>query len=80
MPAVSSDRRCKKSRLDHDPSRAGAQVEAGKNGTLTYCVQVGSWILLSRSIDLLIDASRNAKMASGGLQVSEIVPGMPIKR
>ncbi len=42
--------------------------EADQNGVLTYCVQVGSWILLSQSTDLLIDASHNAKMASGGLQ------------
>jgi hypothetical protein len=42
--------------------------EAGRNGAFTYCVQLGSWILLSRSADLLIEASRNAKAASGGLQ------------
>ncbi len=41
--------------------------EAAGNGSLT-CAQVGSWILLSRGTDLLINASRNAKVASGGLQ------------
>ena len=54
--------------LDHDARAGPSPVEAGKNGTLTYCVHVGSWILLSRSIDLLIEAGRNARMASGGLQ------------
>ena len=54
--------------LDHDTRAGPVPVEAGKNGALTYCVHVGSWILLSRSIDLLTDASRNARMASGGLQ------------
>jgi hypothetical protein len=43
-------------------------AEAGRNGASTYCVQLGSWILLSRTADLLIEASRNAKAASGGLQ------------
>ena len=54
--------------LDHDAQAGPSPVEAGKNGTLTYCVHVGSWILLSRSIDLLVEAGRNARMASGGLQ------------
>ena len=54
--------------LDHDAQAGPSPVEAGKNGTLTYCVHVGSWILLSRNIDLLIEAGRNARMASGGLQ------------
>jgi hypothetical protein len=54
--------------LDHDAQTRPGQVEAGKNGSLTYCVQAGSWILLSRSIDLLTEASRNVRMASGGLQ------------
>jgi hypothetical protein len=42
--------------------------EGGRNGAVTYCAQLGSWILLSRTADLLIEASRNAKAASGGLQ------------
>ncbi|MBV8350978.1 MAG: hypothetical protein JOZ21_01725 [Verrucomicrobia bacterium] len=42
--------------------------EAGKIVGQTYCAKVGSWILLSRSTDLLSDAIRNAKVASGGLQ------------
>jgi len=54
--------------LDRDTRAGSNSVEAGKNGALTYCVHAGSWILLSRSIDLLIEASRNARTASGGLQ------------
>ncbi|HEY1476193.1 MAG TPA: hypothetical protein VGF37_00790 [Chthoniobacterales bacterium] len=44
------------------------QSEGGRNGAFTYCAQFGSWILLSRTADLLMEASRNAKAASGGLQ------------
>src|SRR5580704_16811095 len=58
--------------LDHDTRSGPSPVEAGKNGALTYYVHVGSWILLSRSIDLLIEASRNARMASGGLQSAKL--------
>jgi hypothetical protein len=58
--------------LDHDPRAGPSPVEAGKNGALIYCVHVGSWILLSRSIDLLIETSRNARMASGGLQSGKL--------
>jgi hypothetical protein len=54
---------------DHDKQAAEPRPgNGGENEALTYCVQVGSWILLSRSTELLINASRNAKMASGGLQ------------
>jgi hypothetical protein len=58
--------------FDHDTRSEPNPVEAGKNGALTYYVHVGSWILLSRSIDLLIEASRNARMASGGLQSAKL--------
>jgi len=58
--------------LDNYNQAGPRSGEAGKNGALTYCVQVGSWILLSRSTDLLIGASRNAKMASGGLQAVKL--------
>jgi hypothetical protein len=53
---------------DHENQASPRPSDARKNGAFTYCMQVGSWILLSRSTDLLIDASRNAKMVSGGLR------------
>ena len=58
--------------LDQDARAGPSPVEVGKNGTPTYCVHVGSWILLSRSIDLLVEAGRNARTASGGLQSAKL--------
>ena len=54
--------------LGQDTQAGPRPADAGKNEALTYCVRVGSWILMSRSIDLLIEASRNARIAYGGLQ------------
>jgi hypothetical protein len=52
-----------------DYKRPGPQPgEGGRNGAFTYCAQVGSWTLLSGTADLLMEASRNAKATSGGLQ------------
>lgn len=53
-----------------DPHKktGSSPTEAGKIGAQTYCAKVGSWVLLSRSTDLLSDAIRNAQEASGGLQ------------
>ena len=45
----------------------GAQ-RAGQVVTLIYCVRAGNWILLSRSTELLLEAVRNLKTTSGGLQ------------
>ena len=52
-------------------SQAGSRSSDSGNASLT-CVQVGSWILLSRSTDLLLNASRNAKTAAGGLQAAKL--------
>ncbi len=40
----------------------------GKAVTEVYCVRVGSWTLLSRSGNLLLEAIRNSQTALGGLQ------------
>jgi hypothetical protein len=42
----------------------GAEADSGQ----AYCTKVGSWTLLSRSIDLLKEAVRNSKARSTGLQ------------
>lgn len=41
---------------------------AGKIEAQLYCARAGSWILLGRSTDLLLEAVRNSKTGSGGLQ------------
>jgi hypothetical protein len=47
----------------------GTEMEkADKDLTENYCTRVGSWILLSRSPQLLLEAVRNAKTTSAGLQ------------
>jgi hypothetical protein len=48
-----------------DGGEVGRTVESEKQ---IYCARAGSWILLSRSTDLLLEAVRNSKMSSGGLQ------------
>lgn len=48
-----------------DGGDVGRTRESGKQ---IYCARAGSWILLSRSIELLLEAVRNSKMTSGGLQ------------
>jgi hypothetical protein len=57
---------------DHFNQAESRPLETEKNGALTYCVKVGSWILLSRSTSLLIDAVHNAKISSGGLQAAKL--------
>jgi hypothetical protein len=42
--------------------------KAEKDLAENYCTRVGSWILLSRSRELLLEAVRNAKTTSAGLQ------------
>jgi hypothetical protein len=51
--------------LEHDRTDVG---EPGKVAAQICCVRAGPWILLSRSIELLVEAVRNSKTASGGLQ------------
>jgi hypothetical protein len=48
--------------------------EASKTGgsPQIYCVRAGSWILVSRSAELLLEAVRNSKTNSGGLQSSKV--------
>jgi hypothetical protein len=53
---------------DRSNQAGSSPSEAGKSEERVYCVQAGSWILMSQSTDLLIDASRNAKVATGGLR------------
>jgi hypothetical protein len=46
-------------------------IDAGGTGNVVaqiYCARAGSWILLSRSTELLLEAARNSKTTSGGLQ------------
>jgi hypothetical protein len=51
--------------LEHDGTDAGG---AGNIGAQICCVRADSWIFLSRSTQLLIEAVRNSKTTSGGLQ------------
>jgi hypothetical protein len=51
--------------LEQKGSDAGG---AGKTQAQIYCAQAGSWILLSRSAELLIEAVRNSKTTLGGLR------------
>jgi hypothetical protein len=51
--------------LEHQGTEAGrTDKDLGEN----YCTRVGSWILLSRSPELLLEAVRNSKTTSAGLQ------------
>lgn len=40
----------------------------GKAGASIYCTRIGSWTLLSRSTDLLLEVVRNSQTTSGGLK------------
>ena len=40
----------------------------GKAKAQIFCVRIGSWTMVSRNTGLLLDAVRNLKMTSGGLQ------------
>jgi hypothetical protein len=55
--------------LEHRGKDVG---EAGEVATQICCVRAGSWILLSRSTELLSEAVRNSTLASGGLQSEKI--------
>jgi hypothetical protein len=51
--------------LERQGSESG---KADKDLAENYCTQVGSWILLSRSPELLLEAVRNSKTTSAGLR------------
>ncbi len=51
--------------LEQQGTEAG---KVAKDSAESYCTGVGSWILLSRSLELLAEAVRNSKTPSGGLQ------------
>jgi hypothetical protein len=55
--------------LEHHGADAGAGAEVAEQ---ICCVRAGSWILLSRSTELLSEAVRNSKLASGGLQSQKL--------
>jgi hypothetical protein len=50
--------------LEHETKTGKADKDLAEN----YCTRVGSWILLSRSPELLLEAVRNSKTTSAGLQ------------
>jgi hypothetical protein len=50
--------------LEHETKAGKADKDLSEN----YCTRVGSWILLSRSPELLLEAVRNSKTTSAGLQ------------
>jgi hypothetical protein len=50
--------------LEHETKAGKADKDLAEN----YCTRVGSWILLSRSPELLLEAVRNSKTPSAGLQ------------
>lgn len=50
--------------LNHDAIDAGSEKTAAQ----IYCTRAGSWILLSRSTELLAKAVQNSKTATGGLR------------
>jgi hypothetical protein len=57
----------------NDLEHHGADVRgAGEGAAQIRCVRTGSWLLLSRSIELLREAVRNSKLASGGLQSQKL--------
>jgi hypothetical protein len=51
--------------LEHERVNAG---RADKLPAQVYCIRARSWILLSGSTELLLEAFRNSKATSGGLQ------------
>ena len=52
-----------------DLERTGSNVgKADKVLAQVYCTRAGSWLLLSGSTELLLEAFRNSKTTSGGLQ------------
>jgi hypothetical protein len=55
--------------LEHHGSSVGG---AGEVASQIRCVRAGSWILLSRSTELLIEAVQNSKLVSGGLQSQKL--------
>jgi hypothetical protein len=50
------------------PEDLGRSPGTGPDSGQPYCTKVGSWTLISRSIDLLKEAVRNSKARSAGLQ------------
>ncbi len=51
------------------------RTDGGRSGEVAAqisCARAGSWILLSRSTELLSEAVRNSKLASGGLQSQKL--------
>jgi hypothetical protein len=55
--------------LEHHGSGVGG---AGEVASQIRCVRAGSWILLSRSTELLSEAVQNSKLVSGGLHSQKL--------
>jgi hypothetical protein len=49
-----------------------APAEAARGEAQFYCTRIDSWVLVSCSARLLLDAVRNSKTASGGLQSQKL--------
>jgi hypothetical protein len=56
----------------NDLELRGKGAGAGEVAAQICCVRAGSWILLSRSTELLSETVRNSKLASNGLQSEKI--------